>query len=207
MKREKYLELFRKFIKGEININGIILIPQLWNINNRIPFQVLNPDKISYTKPALIGHLQEIFNEFHSVIKHYFESEYGDFELSGNEMFINKDLFKQIQEKLNAITELNLGDVKLLVTHRKFEINIIGEGEIEIINYVKPTSCEFKDVEDAYLEADVNYCVVGYRIMQKNSRFDEHEFNYMSIDDLMDNYPNFIDGEWQLYYVKTKFIL
>jgi len=205
MTREKYLELFRKFTKGEININGVVLIPQLWNIREELVFTINNPDKISYTETALTGYLQEIFLSFHKLIGFHFKSEYGEIDLYGDEMFISIDLFKSIENKLKSVSELKLHDIKLDVTHIRFEINLDGEA-IEIINYVKPTYCEIKDVKDVYVETDVKYGVLGYSIMQKNSRFDEHEFNYMSIDDLIDNYPNFIDSSWQLYYVKTKFV-
>ena len=206
MTREKYLELFKKFTKGEININGIILIPQIWNIKGELVFLIKNPNKISYTKSGLIGYTQEIFLSFHSLIGFHFKSEYGDFELYGNEMFISLDLFEGISNKLKNISKLELDDIKLDVEHIKFKINIIDDEAIEIVNYVKPTYCEIKDADGDYVETDVKYGLLGYNIRQKNSRFDEHEFNYMSIDDLMDNYPNFVDTSWQAFYVNTKFI-
>ena len=67
MTRMKYFELFTKYIKGEINVNGLILEPTSLYFKGEIIFQIKNPNDVSYSIPALNGYLIEIltnFNEF-----------------------------------------------------------------------------------------------------------------------------------------------
>lgn len=206
MTREKYLELFRKYTKGEVKINGIVLTPQIWNINGELVFVIKNPNKVSYSKPALTGYLQEIFLDFHKMIGTHFKSEYGDFELYGPDLYVSKDLYNRLDSQFNDITKLNMGDVKLDVTHKRFDINIVDSDMINIVNYVVPTNCEVLDVEDVYFECDVKYGVLSYELHTKNSRFDEHEKNYMSLDNIIDEFPTFVDNDWQVFYTTTKFL-
>lgn len=208
MTRDKYLELFKKYVSNKIVIHEIELIPQVWSINGKILFTLKNPLKISYTKPVLVSIVQEKFLEFHAIIGTNFGDEYGDFEIIGQEIFIDEKLFKLINDALQKVQTLILGDIKVNVEHKSFEVELINNYEgVKFINNVSIIEGFFKDIEDGYLEVDVNYAKMAYNLTLKSSgRFDEHEKNYIELDGIFDDFPLFIDNDWQYFYFETNLI-
>lgn len=212
MTRMKYFELFTRYIKGEINVNGLILEPTSLYFKGEVIFQIKNPNDVSYSLPALNGHLIEIFTKFNELLSldENEEQIMNEFIIkSDTNLYVNDKLYNDLDNVFKNINVLTLGEyygVKLDVEHVRFNVALIDEESVKITNYVKPINGYRKDIHlQDWVSDDLWKIVNKYERYIDYNRYDESELTYSMIDEVVDG-SSLVDNEWQLFYVTTKFV-
>lgn len=121
----KLLELYvKKYLKGELNFNGIILTPKINDENNpiRITWKIENPNDVSYTYLAIRNHIEDSltnFFELTSTSNIRLRSNIGryiHFENLPDNIHLSKSLRKKIEQNLKEIKKTKFDNIEL--THR-----------------------------------------------------------------------------------------
>lgn len=222
MEHELYLKMLRKFIKGKINLNGIILTPS--HIvealgDGYVVFTMKNPDKSSYTKVSLKGQLDEELMLFNNIIglgnKLIFPSRIANSE----DIYTGDDINDYIKSTLSSITKLKLDTYTdedsgkrmyeiITVKHKDVEYEM-DDDFIQILNKVIPIKATKYLAEDDTLvgEIPLDKAIEFYHNWQEYSRYDETDVNYSQFDEFISDpkFMNYVDTEWQSIYVRTIF--
>ena len=211
MTRMKYFELFTKYIKGEINVNGLILEPTSLYFKGEIIFQIKNPNDVSYSIPALNGYLIEILTNFNEFLG-FDDNEMIMTEFiikSDTNLYVNDRLYDKLDDIFSNIKVLTLGEnygIKLDVEHVRFSLTLTDDEYVKITNYVKPIKGYRKDIHLQDWTDDNLWKIVNkYEMYIENHKYDESELSYHMVDEVIDE-SSLVDNEWQVFYVATKFI-
>jgi len=199
MKPERYFDLFKKYIKGSIDVFGIILIPESLSEDGVLNIRLENPQDLPYNRTALEGYVNEEFNNFNAFVGEFYDL--SNFKLFAEELYLSDEFLFDIQKTLSDIKVLKSpNNTRIVVNHKKFKVNKEGHRNgidgIHIINYVTMNMKVKSDKEKLFYKY-----VKGF-----SGRFDEHEINYLSVDDVMDKYPTLIDNDYQYSYVTTELL-
>ena len=119
MNKDKLLRLFLKTIDSPLNINGLLLYPQL--NEDSIEWEVKNPNDISYSNFVVDGHLEESFYEFMVMtgtkdLPEWGKDIYEKYCRVGNTryFYINQELRQKINDKCSNFTSIELHDEEKL---------------------------------------------------------------------------------------------
>ena len=137
-----------------------------------------------------------------------------DIELIGDDLEtynIGQDLYDDIDNTLSSINQVNIrygvDGVKLDVQHVDTKLEITDDNSFKVTNIVKPIKgyyC-YGDNNDKCDEVSVKDAVDEYLVMIRNRPYDDSDFNYLAIDELMETYTAFTDGN-QVIFVLTQFV-
>lgn len=222
MEHQLYLKMLRTFIKGKINLNGIILTPsQIIEAlgEGYVVFTMKNPDKSSYTKVSLKGQLDEELMVFNNIIglgnKLLFPSRIANSE----EIYTGDDINDYIKSTLSSITKLRTDNYSdedsgkrvyniITVKHKDVEYGM-DDDFVQILNKVIPIkAAQYLSGNDTLVgEIPLDYAIEIYHNWQRHSRYDETDVNYSQFDEFISDpkFMNYIDTEWQSLYVRTIF--
>jgi len=207
MVNNKYLEFYTKYIKGRLNINGVLLQPLGFNYSQSMVFEVTNPNDVSYSHESLGGFAVESMVLFQQLLglerdirKPSLQSPNDD-----ESVYINKELLTKIKNYLKTVETLKVGSHEIQIKPVKFEINITNDNLI-IKNYVIPLKTFLYTQNKGKVESKIEFTVERYQSFQKQSKFDETEFSYPLIDEILEGEIALVDSEWMAQYVKTEFI-
>ena len=98
--------------------------------------------------------------------------------------------------------------IKIDVQHVDTEVEFTDNNSFKVTNIVKPIKgyyC-YRDNNDKCDEISVKDAVDEYLVMIRNRPYDDSDYNYLSIDELMDTYKAFTDGN-QVIFVLTQFVM
>ena len=140
-----------------------------------------------------------------------------DIELIGDDLEtynIGQDLYDDIDNTLSKINQVIMkfgheheNTIKIDVQHVDTEVDFTDDNSFKVTNIVKPIKgyyC-YGENNDKCDEVSVNDAVDEYLVMIRNRPYDDSDYNYLSIDELMDSYPAFTDGD-QVIFVLTQFV-
>jgi hypothetical protein len=140
-----------------------------------------------------------------------------DIELIGDDLEtynIGQDLYDDIDNTLSKINQVIMkfgheykNTIKIDVQHVDTEVDFTDDNSFKVTNIVKPIKgyyC-YGDNNDKCDEVSVKDAVDEYLVMIRNRPYDDSDYNYLSIDELMDSYPAFTDGD-QVIFVLTQFV-
>lgn len=204
MNPEKYLGLYKKYLGGRLNIQGIIITPIQISNDYEITFGLSNPDDMSYSKPSIIGWINESRSKFSEIlgIGDYPLLNYLDIET----LYLNKILIKQLTEYFNSVKVLKIGAWSIYVKHLYFTAGIRRDEALVVTNYVEPYKCIVTTQEGKVYDVPLNEGLEHYKHWQRDSKYDETELNYPKFDDIIDS-EVLVDGDWMVQYVVTEFDL
>lgn len=213
---KKIFDLYKKFIKGTLNVHGIELSPNLHQSGSYIEFSFDNPKDLPYSKEGLSGFIQESFYDFGNFIGLDVLKLWRDkFDIDCEDLYVTEELYSKIDDTLKNIRDLKLvydwmTTVHLKVKHIKTNIFMENRDTLVVENVVKPLSAYYevkseddeKSIEDIKLEDGV----YDYEHLKTIRRYDDSETNYLIIDDVVQDYPALLDYDWQLNYTTTIFV-
>jgi hypothetical protein len=149
MVSEKLIKLYYNKLKKPTIINGLVLHPFL--LNNKIKWEVENPNDVSYSSTVVEGHLEEMLYEFFElagVVNREKISGGIDWSvigpkycrLSKQDVYISKETRNKINKSLDNFNEIQFND----------------SGSILITEcFVKNWSVEYPDTESLYFHLDL----------------------------------------------------
>jgi hypothetical protein len=203
---EKYLELYSKYINGRLNVNGVLLKPIKFE-DNVMTFKMSNPKDKSYSYHALEEFANESFEFFQELIgvgEHLpSPTIQSDDDVS---FYINGELFSEIKEYLKNILVLKFKECEINIKPMYFDISLSRGNEIKIVNYVKPLNTFIRSLPNNRTKSDILETVFKYREYQNKARFDETEFIYPLIDDILEKEKSLMDDDWMIGYISTEFV-
>jgi hypothetical protein len=203
MNPERYLELYKKYIKGEENVFGIRLIPVDITDDYEITYRMSNPKRISYSKPSIRGWITERRREFNNVLGlNIDEMMYLDCK----ELYISEGLIEELTDCFNGVREVKVGPWEIRVRHGYFTAGIRKEDSFVVTNYVEPIRASLTTANAGRKETDLNTAIEHYKNFQRQSRYDETDRSYPEFDGIINENPALVDGEWMTQYVITEFI-
>jgi hypothetical protein len=119
MNKDKLLRLFLKTIDTPLNINGLLLYPQL--NKDSIEWDIENPNDISYSNFVVDGHLEESLYDFMVMtgtkdLPEWGKDIYEKYCRVGNirYFYINQELRQKINDKCSNFTSIELHDEEKL---------------------------------------------------------------------------------------------
>ena len=143
MNINQLLQLFFKFIKPPVNINGLILTPHFEG--ELIKWDIENPDNLSYSTEVVEGHLQELLYQFQISTgtkdlpewKNCWNKYCG---ISDSDVYINRELSNKINQQCDRLNSIKL----------------IDDGKVLTSDcYVRDWSIEYPDDEALYVHVDL----------------------------------------------------
>jgi hypothetical protein len=212
MNREIMGKMFSKFFENNEKISGLNAKLISVDDDDNFIFDVRVDDGISYQRDGIINYLYETILEFLKIIG------YADFKFDirlKDELrpeYIGDDLKDGIETTLSKISEViiihGLRTVKVNVEHVSSSIENDMDNSVKIINYVKAISGEVcmkvRNVEEC-LTVDAEFAVDKFLEMRNARIYDDSDYNYLVIDELIDKYTLFSDGN-QVIYTLTEFV-
>ena len=203
--------MFSKYFESVENIKGLNVKLISVDDDNNFNFNVSVDDGISYQRDGIINYIYGTVLEFLKIIGY---SDF-DFEIQIKDEldpeYIGNDLDDDIESVLSKITMVtmrqDLNTVKVNVEHVSSSIEIDEEDSVKIINYVKAISGELclKVNEVECLTVDTELAVDKFLEMRNGRIYDDSDYNYLVIDELIDKYTLFSDGN-QVIYTLTEFV-
>jgi hypothetical protein len=204
---KKYLELYTKYLNGTLNVNGVLLRPLGFDHSQTMVFEVINPNDVSYSYAALKGFANESMESFQKLLG--IQKEVHTLIRSSNDdesLYINEELLTKIKNYLKTVTTLKVGSHEIHIKPVKVEIEITKDEGLLIRNYVKPLKTFLYTQNRGRGESEIEFTVTRYRSFQKQSKYDETEYSYPLIDEILEGEIALVDNEWMVEYVKTEFI-
>jgi len=140
MNINQLLQLFFKFIKPPVNINGLILTPHFEG--KLIKWDIENPDNISYSTEVIEGHLQELLYQFQISTGTKDLPEWKNCwtkycRISDSDVYIYRELSNKINQQCDRLNSIKL----------------IDDGKVLTSDcYVRDWSIEYRDNESLYFQ-------------------------------------------------------
>jgi len=203
---KKYLELYTKYINGHLNVNGVLLQPLGFDYSNVMVFEITNPNDVSYSYSALRGFANESMQLFQKLLG--VEKEVRTLIQSPTDdesLYINEELLTKIKNYLKTVKVLKVGAHEIHIKPVNATIKII-ENDLVIKNYVKPLKTFLFTQNKGRGESKIEFAVKNYQSFQKQSKYDESDYFYSNIDEILEGEIALVDNEWMVEYVKTEFI-
>ena len=181
----------------------------------KFTFNVKFTKDVSYQQWALDMLLYDVIGTAVKLLS--LESFRYDIELIGDDLeteHIGQDLYDDIDNTLSKINQviMKFGDerentIKIDVQHVDTGIEFTDDNTFKVTNIVKPIKGYFcyGDNNNKCDEVSVNDAVEQYLFARRRRSYDDSDYNYLSIDELMDTYTAFTDGD-QVIFVLTQFV-
>lgn len=203
---KKYLELYTKYLNGHLNVNGVLLQPLGFDYSNTMVFEMTNPNDVSYSYSALRGFTNESMQSFQKLlgvekdVRTLIQSPSDD-----ESLYINEELLTKIKNYLKTVKVLKVGFHEIQIKPVNVEIEINDNGLV-IKNYVKPLKTFLYTQNKGIDKSEIEFTVKRYQSFQKQREYDETDYFYSNIDEILEGEIALADNEWMVQYVKTEFI-
>jgi len=203
---KKYLELYTKYLNGHLNVNGVLLQPLGFDYSNTMVFEITNPNDVSYSYSSLKGFTNESMQLFQKLLGVEKDVRTLIQSPSDNEsLYINEELLTKIKNYLKTVKVLKVGPHEIQIKPVNVEIEINDNGLV-IKNYVKPLKTFLYTQNKGRGKSEIEFTVKQYQSFQKKSKYDETDYFYSNIDEILEGEIALVDNEWMVEYVKTEFI-
>lgn len=184
---------------------------ELINNGYKFTFNVKFTKDVSYQQTSLEDLLYDVI-ETATLILSINDLNNHAIKLKGEDLedyHIGKDLYGGIDNTLSSINQVNIrygvDGVKLDVQHVDTKLEITDDNSFKVINYVKPITGYLCNEQDICEEVSVKEATDEFLRLRNGRPYDDSEFNYLSIDELMGTYKAFTDNN-QVIYVLTEFV-
>jgi hypothetical protein len=219
MDQEKILKLFKKFVKGNLDLDGLICTPvgvgefgtPYESIKPFYPiqFKIENPNDVPYYISIVDEELFDVAEEFGQYININLEVE---IELEGKpKLYLNDEVSDKIQKVFDSVREIKFTTGTPFIGYKKWVIHIksvgfktdsLDEDSYYIKNTVVPILATKNDEN-----VDVNEAINTYidEFLPRAETYFETEEYYQDIDEIINQYPLLFSNNVATYY-DTKFI-
>lgn len=179
----------------------------------KFTFNVKFTKDVSYQQSALDILLYDVIDTAIQLLS--LEEFRYDIELIGDDLEtynIGQDLYDSIDKGLSTINQIvmknNYDSVKLDVEHVRTRLMFTDENSFLVLNYVKPISGYFcdNDNDNKCRKVDIKEATHEYIMYRDFRPYDDSDFNYQIIDEIIDGFKSFIDNN-QVIYVLTQFVM
>lgn len=139
MTKNRLLKLFLNYLNPPVDINGLILNPQVGF--DSIIWDIENPDNLSYSTEVVVGHLQELLYQFQISTGTKDLPEWKNCwnkycRVNDSDVYINRELSNKINQQCDRLNSIKL----------------IDDGKVLISDcYVRDWSIEYPDTEALYV--------------------------------------------------------
>jgi hypothetical protein len=139
MNKNRLLKLFLNYLNPPVNINGLILTPQVGF--DSIIWDIENPDNLSYSTEVVEGYLQELLYQFQISTGTKDLPEWKNCwdkycRVNDSDVYINRELSNKINQQCDRLNSIKL----------------IDDGKVLISDcYVRDWSIEYPDTEALYV--------------------------------------------------------
>ena len=143
MNKNKLLSLFLKDLEPPVNINGLILNPQVGF--DSITWEIKNPNNLSYSTEVVKGHIQDLLYQFQITTGTKDLPEWKNCwnkycQINDSDVYINKQLSNEINQQCDRLNSIKLMD----------------DGKVLTADcYVRDWSIEYPDTEALYVTVDL----------------------------------------------------
>ena len=217
MESEKILKLFKNFIGGKLNVDGLIAVPvkvepsvALKNKTNMY-FKMFNPDDVSYFSPLVEDRIFDETEDFGEFINKKIDVYFVPGFQTG--VYINEELKSKIQNVFDSVRVISFTTGTPFIGYKRYKLYIESVGvssafwdndAFYIMNNVKIKKaekngepCDITEVMDEYTEV----------FLPDQDIYWETENLYGKIDDILNDYPLLTSqyGHTSSYY-DTKFV-
>ena len=217
MENDKILKLFKQFAGDPLNIHGIILTPvkteprpNRQGITNMY-FRAKNPNDVSYFSPILEDYIYDDTLDFEEFLNMKFNVLFIPSFKTG--IYLNEELKSKIQKVFDSVKEIRFTTGTPFVGYKRYKLFIESVGvstsgwdddSYHILNNVKIISaykngepCDIQEAKDEYYEM----------FLPDNDSYWETENLYIKIDQILNEYPLFVDNHGHTVgYYETKFL-
>lgn len=139
MNKNKLLSLFLKDLEPPVNVNGLILNPQIGF--DSITWEIKNPNNLSYSTEVVKGHIQDLLYQFQITTGTKDLPEWKNCwnkycQINDSDVYINKQLSNDINQQCDRLNSIKLMD----------------DGKVLTADcYVRDWSIEYPDTEALYV--------------------------------------------------------
>jgi hypothetical protein len=143
MNKNRLLSLFLKDLEPPVNINGLILNPQIGF--DSIIWEIENPNNLSYSTEVVEGYLQELLYQFQITTGTKDLPEWKNCwnkycKVNDSDVYINRELSNKINQQCDRLNSIKL----------------IDDGKVLTADcYVRDWSIEYPDTEALYVHVDL----------------------------------------------------
>jgi hypothetical protein len=143
MNKNKLLSLFLKDLEPPVNINGLILNPQVGF--DSITWEIENPNNLSYSTEVVKGHIQDLLYQFQITtgtkdLPEWISCWNKYCQINDSDVYINKQLSNDINQQCDRLNSIKLMD----------------DGKVLTADcYVRDWSIEYPDTEALYVHVDL----------------------------------------------------
>ena len=143
MNKNRLLSLFLKDLEPPVNVNGLILNPQVGF--DSITWEIENPNNLSYSTEVVEGYLQELLYQFQITTGTKDLPEWKNCwdkycKVNDSDVYINKQLSNEINQQCDRLNSIKLMD----------------DGKVLTADcYVRDWSIEYPDTEALYVHVDL----------------------------------------------------
>jgi len=215
MENEKILKLFKKFIGGELNIDGLIAEPikvekSIDNSSTNMYFKMFNPNDVPYFSPLVEDRILDETDEFGDFINENIDVYFvPDFKTG---LYLNKELKSKIQKVFNSVIHRVI-EFRDIHENDEYKIFIEPVGittatwdneSFHILNNVKIKRAE---KNGNWWDPEVVKRIYVDEFLPEMESYWETEELYGQIDGILNEYPLLTDlyGNTSSYY-DTKFV-
>jgi hypothetical protein len=143
MNKNRLLSLFLKDLEPPVNVNGLILNPQVGF--DSITWEIENPNNLSYSTDVVEGYLQELLYQFQITTGTKDLPEWKNCwnkycKVNDSDVYINRELSNKINQQCDRLNSIKL----------------IDDGKVLTADcYVRDWSIEYPDTEALYIHVDL----------------------------------------------------
>jgi hypothetical protein len=143
MNKNRLLSLFLKDLEPPVNVNGLILNPQVGF--DSITWEIENPNNLSYSTEVVEGYLQELLYQFQITTGTKDLPEWKNCwnkycKVNDSDVYINRELSNKINQQCDRLNSIKL----------------IDDGKVLTADcYVRDWSIEYPDTEALYVTVDL----------------------------------------------------
>jgi len=143
MNKNRLLKLFLNYLNPPVDINGLILNPQVGF--DSIIWDIENPDNLSYSTEVVEGYLQELLYQFQISTGTKDLPEWKNCwdkycRVNDSDVYINRELSNKINQQCDRLNSIKL----------------IDDGKVLTSDcYVRDWSIEYRDDEALYVHVDL----------------------------------------------------
>lgn len=143
MNKNKLLSLFLKDLEPPVNVNGLILNPQVGF--DSIIWDIENPNNLSYSTEVVEGYLQELLYQFQISTGTKDLPEWKNCwnkycKVNDSDIYVNRELSNKINQQCDRLNTIKL----------------IDDGKVLTADcYVRDWSIEYPDAEALYVNVDL----------------------------------------------------
>jgi hypothetical protein len=192
MNKDKLLRLFLKTIDTPLNINGLLLYPQL--NEDSIEWDIENPNDISYSNFVVDGHLEESLYDFMVMtgtkdLPEWGKDIYEKYCRVGNVryFYINQELRQKINDKCSDFTSIELHDEEKLNSECYVLNWDIGYEDSEMFNFYLSLELTNPKINDEEVDDDTLDEFIKNFIYNESSQEQELDAVWHIITEIIDN--------------------